>query len=162
MDPSACQALCGFGCEVSSQLGALVALAAWSLASTLLALWTRFRLRGERTRATEAERLAVEEHALAAAASKDAAYWREQSMRAPPMPREAIELQLLSLPVPTPSTAPEASEEAEEAARAGTRWVDFGADYRRRSEAPEASEEPDGPEEQFADEPTGAGKRKRP
>lgn len=194
MDQSGCQALCVMGCEVSGHLGAIIALTATTLASTMVATVGGLKRRRERARerervreaervAVDAERVALEERTRAELAAKDAAFWREQSMRpgalAPGrMPREAVELQLQSLPVPSASSPPRASNEAEEAARAGTRWVDFEA--RGRSSAPTRSElerehpygDPRGrfklpsdspaPDEQFADEPTDPGKRKGP
>lgn len=162
MEPSPCQALCAFGCEVSEQLGALLALAAWALMTTLLALWERYRLGRERkgkleaqAAAAEAERLALEASAKATEAAATADYWREQSMRAPAMPREAIAFELGYAGLP--SMRPEATAAAEEAARAGTRWVSLSE---RPPEPSEPPTEPSEPPEQFADEPTDPGKRK--
>lgn len=145
MDHAPCQALCAYGCEVSEQLGALLALVAWALLTTVLALWERYRLGRERVETSAARAAASAAESAAAEAAAKADYWQAQSMRAPAMPREALEL----VQAFARSVQPAANAQ-------GTRWVDPSARPPAEAESDELTDGADG------GEPTDSGKRRPP
>jgi hypothetical protein len=108
MEPNACQALCAIGCQVGDTIGALLALALFSLVTSGLAVRERWKRKKESDRRARAELEAQQQAMQAAQAAAQAEYWREQSMRPAPMPRDATQVLELEVfgPVRAPSERP--------------------------------------------------------
>jgi len=109
MEPSGCQALCAIGCQVGDTVGALLALALFSLVTSGLAVRERWKRKTESDLRRSAELEAQAQAMQAAQASAQAEYWKEQSMRPGPMPRDAapmLELEPVHLVELPPSEPP--------------------------------------------------------
>ncbi len=92
MEPNACQALCAIGCQVADTTGALLALALFSLVTSGLAVRERWKRKTESDRRALAELEAQQQAMQAAQMSAQAEYWKEQSLRPGPMPRDAAQV----------------------------------------------------------------------